>query len=95
MTSLQMISSGLTFDDGEQLLVSLQKPLGIVLEERDELGCMVIEVNEGGSAFGAGIEAGDVLVAVNNADASAMTLEEVMQRIVNAPRVVNLRFLRC
>jgi S1-C subfamily serine protease len=29
------ISSGLTFDDGDQLLVSAQKPLGILLEERE------------------------------------------------------------
>ena len=92
-TQLQ-ISTGLTFDDGDQLLVSAQKPLGMILEERDERGCIVVSIDEGGSAFKAGVKEGDLLVAVQNADVGRAGLEEVMGRIIDAPRVVNLRFWR-
>ena len=92
-TQLQ-VSTGLTFDDGDQLLVSAQKPLGMVLEERDEKGCVVVSVEEGGAASKAGVREGDLLVAVQNADVGRAHFEEVMSRIVDAPRVVNLRFWR-
>lgn len=92
-TQLQ-ISTGLTFDDGDQLLVSAQKPLGMVLEERDEKGCVVVSVEEEGAAFKAGVKEGDLLVAVQNADVGSADFEEVMGRIIDAPRVVNLRFWR-
>lgn len=94
---LSMISSGLTFDDGDQLLVSTQKPLGLVLEEIDKdvpNGCIVTEVVEGSNADKAGCKPGDILVAVQNADVSTADFDEVMQRIGNAPKVVNLRFWR-
>ena len=94
---LSMISSGLTFDDGDQLLVSTQKPLGLVLEEIDKdvpNGCIVTEVLEGSNADQAGCKPGDILVAVQNADVSKADFDEVMQRIGNAPKVVNLRFWR-
>ncbi|GFH61669.1 hypothetical protein CTEN210_18145 [Chaetoceros tenuissimus] len=94
---LKMISSGLTFDDGDQLLVSTQKPLGLVLEEIDKdvpNGCIVTEVVEGSNADKAGCKPGDILVAVQNADVSKADFDEVMQRIGNAPKVVNLRFWR-
>ena len=117
-TQLQ-ISSGLTFDDGDQLLVSAQKPLGILLEERERgssngddydnddhtddddddddpsyMGCIVSELVPGGAAERAGVREGDLLVAVQNVDVGDSCLEEVMQRIGDAPRVVNLRFWR-
>lgn len=103
-TKLQ-ISSGLTFDDGDQLLVSAQKPLGIVLEERTivgneddpkitNMGCIVIEVVAGGVAEKAGVREGDYLVAVQNVDVGFASFEEVMKRIADAPKVVNLRFWR-
>lgn len=92
-TKLQ-ISSGLTFDDGDQLLVSAQKPLGMVLEEREEKGCVVVTVTKDGAAFNAGIREGDLLVAVQNADVGKSDFEEVMERVSSAPRVVNLRFWR-
>ena len=120
------ISSGLTFDDGDQLLVSAQKPLGILLEEREpgdndnyndyhnsltgagigtvadtgtddddlQWGCIVSQVVQGGAADRAGVREGDVLVAVQNADVANASFEEVMDRIGNAPRIVNLRFWR-
>lgn len=94
-TQLQ-ISTGLTFDDGDQLLVSAQKPLGMVLEELDEEkgGCIVVSVGEGSAAEKAGVKEGDLLVAVQNADVGKADLDEVMGRIIDAPRVVNLRFWR-
>ena len=120
------ISSGLTFDDGDQLLVSAQKPLGILLEEREpgdndnyndyynsltsagidtiagagtddddlQWGCIVSQVIQGGAADRAGVREGDVLVAVQNANVANASFEEVMERIGNAPRIVNLRFWR-
>ncbi len=107
-TKLQ-ISSGLTFDDGDQLLVSAQKPLGILLEERgggddphseidenagEHMGCIVSEIVEGGAADKAGVREGDLLVAIQNVDVGNASFEEVMQRIQDSPRVVNLRFWR-
>ena len=92
----RMISSGFTFDDGEQRLISLQKPLGLILEERDNgKGCEVVEViiSDETSAHRAGIKVGDILLSVQNADVSQAHLEEVMQRIQQSPRAVNLRFL--
>ena len=94
--TLLQISTGLTFDDGDQLLVSAQKPLGMVLEELDEEkgGCIVVSVEEGSAADKAGVKEGDLLVAVQNADVGKADLDEVMGRIIDAPRVVNLRFWR-
>ena len=67
------ISTGLTFDDGDQLLISAQKPLGIILEEREDdsmitsmSGCVVAEVVSNGEADKAGVKVGDILVAVQN-----------------------------
>eukprot|EP00967_Tisochrysis_lutea_P153798 scaffold304324_cov33-Tisochrysis_lutea.AAC.1 len=100
--SLQF-STGLTFDDGEQILISAQKPLGLLLEEVDEgertrgssPGRIVVAgVDEAGSANIAGVREGDVLLAVNNQDMTSASLEAVMERLAQAPRVVNLRFRR-
>lgn len=92
------VSSGLTFDDGDQLLVSAQKPLGLVLEERatpdGAEGCVVAEADASGSAFRAGVRVGDQIVAVQNADVVQSPIEEILDRISKAPRVVNLRFRR-
>ena len=46
-TLSNMISSGFSFSDGEQILVSLQKPLGIVLEQDAQGPIIVTEVNQG------------------------------------------------
>lgn len=89
-----MISSGFSFSDGKQILVSLQKPLGILLEQDAEGPIIVGEVNQGGAADDAGIQAGDVLLAVQNASVENADLEEVLGFIGNAPRVINLRLLR-
>ena len=49
---------------------------------------------QGGSADSAGIKVGDVLLAVQNASVENADLEEVLNFIGNAPKVINLRFLR-
>merc|ERR1719203_289790 len=95
-TRLSMISSGFTFADekDDQILVSMQKPLGIILEENsreknDEIVCDVVvaDVDPNSSASKAGIETGDVLLAVQNAAVTGMPLEVVLGLIGNAPRV--------
>lgn len=89
------IGTGFSFDDGEQVLVSVQKPLGILLEQDDEEApVMVAEVDPSGSAGRAGVQAGDILVAVQNASVETQSLEYVMEFLGQAPRVVNLRFIR-
>ena len=93
-----MISSGFSFDDGEQLLVSLQKPFGVVLEQNGEGGDSSIRVASvdpsAGSAGNAGVQVGDVLVAVQNRSTLEVDLEDVLEFLANGPRVMNLRFVR-
>ena len=88
------LGTGFEFDDGEQLLVSVQKPIGMVLEEAEPAGCVVADVLDGSAAGRAGIEAGYRLLAVNNMDVRATGLDEVMALLLQSPRVVNLRFAR-
>ena len=90
------ISSGFTFtdDDDDQILVSLQKPLGIVLEQDEEGPIIVGNVDKAGSAARSGVMMGDILLAVQNASVEKADLSEVLTFIGNAPRVINLRFLR-
>ena len=98
----QMIGTGFNFDDGDQILVSAQKPLGIILEEKEAKegeeggGCVVAEFADPSTSAvaKAGVEVGDWLQAINNADVSKASIEEVMKRIITAPKVVNLRFQR-
>ena len=95
-----MIGTGFSFDDGEQILVSVQKPFGIVLEQgneenEDDERIVVTEVNPDGSAGKAGVQEGDVLVAVQNASTISADLGQVLDFIATkCPRVVNLRFER-
>ena len=94
---LSMIGTGFSFNDGEQILVSVQKPLGIVLEQDptiQDAPIKVAEIDPSGSAARAGVEEGDVLLAVQNMSMQSKDLEEVLGVIGNAPRVVNLRLLR-
>ncbi|KAG7366102.1 PDZ domain containing protein [Nitzschia inconspicua] len=91
-----MISSGFSFNDGEQILVSIQKPFGLVLEQDDQDGVIfVAEVDPLESGAKAGVQVGDILVSVQNASTASVQLEEVLEFIVTrCPRVVNLRFQR-
>lgn len=94
---LYMIGTGFSFNDGEQILVSVQKPLGIVLEQDPTIKdaqITVAEIDQAGSAARAGVQEGDVLLAVQNMSMQSKDLEEVLGVIGNAPRVVNLRLLR-
>ena len=94
------VGTGMAFDDGDQILVSAQKPLGIVLEEADEGGgrdgggVVVADISDPASSAvaAAGVQRGDLLVAIQNVDVTAAPIKEVLERIGNAPRVVNLRF---
>merc|ERR1712194_259978 len=90
----RMVSSGFSYSDGEQLLVSLQKPLGIVLEQDTPGPIVVVDMTRGGAAEGAGVHVGDVLLAVQNASVENADLDEVLAFIGNAPRVLNVRLLR-
>ena len=94
-----MIGTGFSFEDGQQILVSIQKPFGIILEqgseEDDDGRIFVTEVDPNGSAGKAGVRTGDVLVAVQNASTTSANLDEVLDFIATkCPRVVNLRFQR-
>ena len=109
-----MIGTGFSFDDGEQILVSIKKPLGLILEQQcgddddddhaDDLSddestgtgreVYVADVDKSGSAGRAGVESGDILVAVQNASIESLDLEDVLQLIGQSPAVVNLRFKR-
>ena len=94
-TVSRMISSGFSFSDGDQILVSAQKPLGMVLEQDPETGAIrVVEVDPNGSARKGGVRVGDILVAVQNASAEGVDLEDVLAYIGNGPRVMNLRLRR-
>jgi S1-C subfamily serine protease len=89
------IGTGFSFDDGEQVLVSVQKPLGIILEQEENVGPVIVgEVDPSGSAGRAGVQEGDILVAVQNASVETQSLEYVMDFLGRAPKVVNLRFVR-
>eukprot|EP00977_Amphora_coffeiformis_P020649 scaffold8374_cov175-Amphora_coffeaeformis.AAC.88 len=89
------ISSGLTFEDGNQILVSVQKPLGIILEQdTEESFIRIADVDPAGSGALAGLRVNDILVAVQNADMVERDLEYAMQFITQAPKVLNLRFVR-
>jgi C-terminal processing protease CtpA/Prc len=92
-----MIGTGFTFNDGEQILVSVQKPLGLVLEQdpSDTNGAIaVVDIDPNGSAARAGVKVGDVLLAVQNVSVLDKELEDILGFIGGAPRVLNLRLLR-
>jgi C-terminal processing protease CtpA/Prc len=99
-----MISSGFSFDDGQQILVSIQKPMGIVLEQganeetedatTTAAPIVVGQVDPTGSAGRAGVQVGDVLVAVQNASVESADLDQVLEFIQKGPRVMNLRLVR-
>lgn len=89
------VSSGFSFSDGQQVLVSAQRPLGLVLEQDETPGDIVVtSLDPSGSGADAGVREGDILLAVQNASVQNASLDEVLAFIGNAPRVVNLRFLR-
>ena len=75
--------------------MSAQRPLGIVLEQEESPGEIVVaSLDSNGSAAEAGVCEGDILLAVQNASVQNASLDEVLTFIGSAPRVVNMRFLR-
>jgi predicted metalloprotease with PDZ domain len=94
LTLLNMLGTGFSFDDGEQVLVSVPKPLGLILEQDDDGPVVVGEVDPAGSAGRSGVRKGDVLVAIQNASVESQSLEYAMEFLAKAPQVVNLRFIR-
>ena len=75
--------------------VSLEKPLGIVLEEnvRDAPeGVYVEEIGADGSASASDIKVDDRLDAVNGVDTTSMGFDDIMDLIVDAPSPVRLQF---
>ena len=72
--------------------LSLTKPLGMVLEEREN-GCgAVIEslVSGGAAAESRAVAPGDVLVKVGETDVQTRAFDEVMEMLVAAPSQVSL-----
>eukprot|EP00980_Cylindrotheca_fusiformis_P016579 scaffold4968_cov127-Cylindrotheca_fusiformis.AAC.10 len=71
-----MIGTGFSFDDGEQLLVSVQKPLGMVLEQdndddNERVGAItVVELQSNGSAERAGVKIGDCAKCISQTSGS-------------------------
>jgi hypothetical protein len=64
--------------------VELEKPLGIILEERDiASGVQVKELVAGGAASSTQIVAGDVLLQVNSVDVSKSDFESVMDLLLS------------
>jgi S1-C subfamily serine protease len=88
------ISSGFSFQGDNQILISAQKPLGLILEEQEDASISVVEMDETGSAAKAGVKIGDVLLSVQNASVENVSLEQAMTFIARSPKVVNLRFAR-
>ena len=72
--------------------VTLAKPLGLVLEERDEdAGVRVAALQAGGAAALSGeVAPGDVLVRVGQTDVSKCSFDDVMEKLVDAPAEVSL-----
>ncbi|GFH54047.1 predicted protein [Chaetoceros tenuissimus] len=81
--------------------VSLQKPMGIILEideERPDLGILVRRIDENGSTAAAcrakpmetDICVRDRLLEINGVDVLDETLENVMDMIIEAPRDIDL-----
>ena len=90
LTSLYMSNTPLS--------VSLEKPLGIILEEVEEdspMGVKVEELSDSGSAFNS--EYKDLLVGLKVAevmgdDCRSIGFDDVMDKIINAPSPVTILF---
>lgn len=95
-TATQSSSSSLFMS--EKLSLTLDKPLGLILEEDESSGAGVIvtQVNEGGSAYTSPSK--DALVqskisTVNGIDVSTLSFDDVMDVIINADATVQIEFV--
>mmetsp|Transcript_11487 Transcript_11487/g.15693 ORF Transcript_11487/g.15693 Transcript_11487/m.15693 type:complete len:215 (+) Transcript_11487:129-773(+) len=76
--------------EGTKRTISLEKPLGILLEEISE-GCIIAEVlDEGSASKRDDVEAGMFIVAVGDTDCSGKSLEDVMTTIAAASSPVEI-----
>lgn len=83
--------------DSALLSLTLEKPLGLILEEADDGtgGVTVTEVNEGGSAFQspyAEALAQTKLMTVEAQDVSSLAFDDVMALIISAPSPLTIEF---
>ena len=95
---VRMSTPAETADATEVLSLTLEKPLGLVLEESDDGigGVVVQEVNEGGSAYDS--PAKDRLVqskirSVMKEDVTRLGFDDVMARIIGAPSPFDIEFI--
>ncbi len=87
--------------DGK-LSLSLEKPLGLILEENDGSnpafgpgGVIVAQVNEGGSAFDSQYASQltqTKICTIMGKDVSALSFDEVMDEIIDAPSPLDVEF---
>jgi len=81
------------------ITVSLNKPLGLILEEVEEgaaAGVFVLEVGEAGSAAKSEFAdqfVGAKLSTVQGEDVKTLVFDEVMDKLINAPDTVDLELL--
>lgn len=81
------------------LSLSLEKPLGMILEEVEEgapQGVFVLELAEDGSAAAApekDVIVGSALVKVMGEDVTILGFDDVMEKIINAPSPVDLELV--
>lgn len=101
MTNPVSISRGpalLSTTQKDVLTLSLEKPLGIVLEEVEEgepKGVFVLEVSEEGAAAPhKDIIVGLKVASVMNEDVSSLIFDDVMEKLINAPSPVSVEFLK-
>uniref|UniRef100_A0A7S3K3V4 PDZ domain-containing protein n=1 Tax=Aureoumbra lagunensis TaxID=44058 RepID=A0A7S3K3V4_9STRA len=78
---LQYFVSGIVFRNNVR--VSLKRPMGLILEERDELGVKVVAIDPEGNSSGQDIFINDVLLAVNKNRCDKLPFEQVMDMISN------------
>lgn len=90
--------TGTVTDATEVLALTLEKPLGLILEESEDGigGVIVQEVNEGGSAYEC--PAKDRLVqskigSVMKEDVTTLGFDDVMSRIIDAPSPFEIEFI--
>ena len=81
----------------ETISLELEKPLGLILEEDDELGSGVIvtQVNEGGSAYKSSEASkliGSKIQSVTGKDVSALSFDDAMDVIVSADSPLDVVF---
>ena len=96
-TPTTLFSAASVASDAALLSLTLEKPLGLVLEETEDGtgGVTVTQVNEGGSAFESPSAAeiqGAKLVAVESRDVASLPFDDVMEAIIAAPSPLTVEF---